>query len=513
MATRPDVFELSPSPIVMFRPHGTIEHANPAFCRMLGYPAQEVIGRNWWNLLDTQWMEPVIAAVRHLCDCTFESLDFEVRLRGRNGERIWCQAGATLANVESEMLLLLTLTDVTEAAEMQRDLIERVSRLDRQLREDHIRAAVALRDSEERFRGLFEQAPIGMAVADLEGRFVQVNPAFARILGYRVDEILQLGWEELLEGHDAPGAAVYKLVNLAQSVPSQSPALQADARFRCKDGQWIDVQWSLLVVRDSHGQPACQIGQIVDISRRKQDEKKLRHYATVLDQSNRDLQDFAYVASHDLQEPLRMVKSYLELLARRYEGKLDADAGQFISFALDGASRMQQLVAGLLAYARVGTQANEVRIVNAGASLEAALANLHVAIAETGARVSAEPLPRIEADGLLMTQLFQNLISNSIKFRSEEAPKVHIGAKQTKAGWEFSISDNGIGMPQQYASRAFQIFQRLHSQSKYPGAGLGLAICKRIVERHGGDIRVESEPGKGATVFFEIPSRETADVT
>jgi light-regulated signal transduction histidine kinase (bacteriophytochrome) len=287
--------------------------------------------------------------------------------------------------------------------------------------------------------------------------------------------------------------------------------LQADARFRRQDGQWIDVQWSLLIVRDSVGAPSCQIGQIVDISHRKEDEKKLRHYATVLDQSNRDLQDFAYVASHDLQEPLRMVKSYLELLSRRYHNQIDSDADQFISFALDGATRMQQLVSGLLAYARVGTQSEVVHTINSAASLEAACANLHMAITESGAEITVDSLPRLEADGLMMTQLFQNLIANSIKFRSQDPPRIHVGVQDTGEGWQFRVSDNGIGLPPHFASRAFQIFQRLHSHSKYPGAGLGLAICKRIVEWHGGEIRVESQPGQGSTFIFDIPARESVD--
>lgn len=513
MSTRPDVFAFLPTPAVLFLPHGTIEHANPAFCQLIGQTETELRGRNWWNLLDPQWMEPVISALRHVCDGSLDRIEFEVRLRGRAGERIWCQGGASALAPGGQAPLLVSLMDVTTTAEMQRDLIERVSRLDRQLREEHVRAAVALRDSEERFRSLFEQAPIGMAVAGLDGRFQQVNPAFARMLGYRVDEANELGWDDLLQNESTPGAAVYRLASLAQSVPAQSPALQADARFRRKDGCTIDVQWSLLIVRDSQGGPACQIGQIVDISRRKADERKLRECATTLDRSNRDLQEFAYVASHDLQEPLRMVKSYLELLSRRYDEQLDSDAREFISYALDGAGRMQQLVAGLLAYARVGTQPNDVTSVDAGASLQAALANLHVAISESGARISADTMPRLDADGLMMTQLFQNLLSNAIKFRSDEPPRIHVGARQSGTGWEFRVTDNGIGLSPEYAPRAFQLFQRLHSQSKYPGAGLGLSICKRIVERHGGDIRVEPSETRGSTIVFDIPNRETANVT
>jgi light-regulated signal transduction histidine kinase (bacteriophytochrome) len=203
-----------------------------------------------------------------------------------------------------------------------------------------------------------------------------------------------------------------------------------------------------------------------------------------------------------------MVKSYLELLSRRYKGKLDSDADEFIGYALEGAGRMQNFVAGLLAYSRVGAPLRDCREVDTRASLEAALANLHMAVRETGATVTHSGLPRIEADGLQVTQLLQNLVANSIKFRSQEPPRIHIEAKPRRGHWEFRVSDNGIGIDPRYSDRVFQVFQRLHSQSRYPGAGIGLAVCKRIVERHGGTIHLE-EPAAdgGATFVFTLPDR------
>jgi signal transduction histidine kinase len=228
--------------------------------------------------------------------------------------------------------------------------------------------------------------------------------------------------------------------------------------------------------------------------------------AAELARSNTELQHFAYVASHDLQEPLRMVASYVQLLARRYQGKLDQDADEFIGFAVDGATRMQALINALLMYSRVGTQGKEFEPTNCEAVLDASLAGLKTALEESGAVVSRDPLPTIMGDGTQLGQLFQNLIGNGIKFRGAEPPRIHIASRRNDKGWHFSVSDSGIGIDCRYAERIFVMFQRLHTKGKYPGTGIGLAVCKKIVERHGGEIWVESKPGAGATFHFTIPA-------
>jgi len=212
------------------------------------------------------------------------------------------------------------------------------------------------------------------------------------------------------------------------------------------------------------------------------------------------------VASHDLQEPLRMVASYVQLLARRYEGKLDADANDFIHFAVDGAVRMRRLINDLLTYSRVGTQGKELSPTDSGAALAQSVNDLKVTIEESGTLVTHDPLPTVMADLPQLGQLFQNLIGNAIKFRGNEPPRVHISASQNGSGWTFSVRDNGIGIAPEYSERIFIIFQRLHSRQEYAGTGIGLAICKKIVERHGGHIWVESEVGKGATFYFCLPA-------
>ena len=234
-------------------------------------------------------------------------------------------------------------------------------------------------------------------------------------------------------------------------------------------------------------------------------EEKLREYAEGLAQSNEDLKRFAYVASHDLQEPLRIVAGYLDLLKRRYGGKLDEDADEFIEYAVDAAKRMQGMIQALLEYSRVDTHGGAMDRTESAAAVREALSNLRVAIEESGAEVSVDDLPVVRADPAQLTQLFQNLISNGIKFRDGRSPRVHVGAEQKNGEWRFWVRDNGVGFDPDEAAGLFVIFQRLHTREEYPGTGIGLAVCKKIVERHGGRIWAEAEVGKGATFRFTLP--------
>ncbi|MBU4426123.1 MAG: HAMP domain-containing protein [Proteobacteria bacterium] len=257
-----------------------------------------------------------------------------------------------------------------------------------------------------------------------------------------------------------------------------------------------------------------------EMAERKRTQQVLRERTEALERSNRDLEEFAYIASHDLQEPLRMVASYTQLLARRYKGKLDSDADEFIAYAVDGATRMKALINDLLSYSRVGTKGKDFEPTDCEAVFDRTLDNLQKAVEESGAKLTHDSLPTVMADDMQLGQLFQNLIGNAVKFQSEEPPSIHmscerieesaIGNRQSamNKGWIFSVRDNGIGIDPEFTKRVFIIFQRLHKRGEYPGTGIGLAICKKIVERHGGRIWVESQSGKGSTFYFTIPRRE-----
>jgi signal transduction histidine kinase len=240
----------------------------------------------------------------------------------------------------------------------------------------------------------------------------------------------------------------------------------------------------------------------------RQSNQQLQQRAAELAEANTQLEQFAYVASHDLQEPLRMVTSYLQLVEKRYKDRLDADANEFIGYAVDGAARMKRMINDLLAYSRVSTRSRPLELTSCEDLLIQTLSNLEVAIMESSALITHDPLPTVKADSTQLMAVFQNLIGNAIKFHAEKQPRIHVSAERQGKEWLFCVQDNGIGIAPEQTERVFAIFSRLHPAGKYPGSGIGLAICKKVVERHGGRIWFDSQPGEGTTFFFTIPARD-----
>ena len=353
-----------------------------------------------------------------------------------------------------------------------------------------------IKQSRELFRILFHRSPIGTYIIQ-NGHFRLVNHQLAYILGYEEDELIgrpSLGFV-LAEDRDTVRENAVRMLKAGCSLGYEFRIITKQAK----------IKWVMETVAPVHYQrKRATLGSLVDVTERKQVEERLNQITAEMQRSNTELEQFAYVISHDLQEPLRMVSSYTQLLAKRYSNKLDSDADEFIAYAVDGAKRMQILLHGLLDYSRVGTRGKPFSLVNCEHVVEQAMANLKIAIEESGAAVSYDVLPTVMGDEGQLVQLFQNLIGNAIKFRREEPPKVHIWARRRNSVVTFSVNDNGIGINPQHSQSIFEIFRRLHTREEYPGTGMGLAICKKIVERHGGHISVQSQPGQGSTFDFSV---------
>ncbi len=322
--------------------------------------------------------------------------------------------------------------------------------------------------------------------------FLKANKIFEQFTGLKRADIIGRGVTEIIPGiENAEPNLIKKYGEVALTGESQ----QFELYFAPFD-RW----YSVFANCPKHG---FFNAIFEEISSRKQAEMEL-------ERSNQDLEQFAYVASHDLQEPLRMVSSYTELLGKRYSGKLDEQADKFINYAVDGARRMQDLINDLLAFSRVGPRARTANPVDLNAVFEEVIDGLHLTIQELGGEVSAHDLPTVMADPLQARQLLQNLIANALKFHGEDPPVVRVTARRREEMWEMSVADNGIGIRPEYEERIFGIFQRLHQREDYPGTGIGLAVVKRIVECNGGEIRLESEVGEGATFHFTLPAAEGA---
>jgi len=471
------LFERNLAGVLRSTVDGRILDCNEACARILGYASPaELRTRNMEDFyFDPGERQAMLARLRQENSLP----DHELRFRRKDGSQGWVLAYICLVQgADGQVQIHGTILDITRQKE----------------------AEEALRKTEALYHSLVETVPMSIFRKDLDGRFTFANQRFADSVGRAPEDIVGLTDfdfypRELAEKYQRDDRRVIAAGQVFDAIEAHHDPDRAPAY----------VQVLKAPVRGSRDEIVGTQGIFWDVTARKRAEQELERTAAELARSNDELQQFAYVASHDLQEPLRMVSSYCQLLKRRYQGKLDAAADEFIDYAVDGAARMEKLISDLLAYSRISTRGQPFKPTPTEAVLERVLANLRLAIQEAGARITHDPLPVVSADDSQLVQLLQNLISNAIKFHSPDTPRVHIAAEPRGASWSFSVRDNGIGIEPRHLQRIFGVFERLHPSTEYSGTGIGLAICRRIVQRHGGRLWVESEPGRGSVFIFTLP--------
>ncbi|HTX92856.1 MAG TPA: PAS domain S-box protein [Anaerolineales bacterium] len=477
------IFHASPVGINIFRlsDNRSVE-VNDSFLELTGYSRQEVVDHTAGELnlfVDAEARQVWIQALKQNQSVKAQ----DARIRRKNGEIRNALAAIDVIELDGERMGLVITTDITQRKQAEQALLE----------------------SEARYRDLVQNANSAILRWKRDGTISFFNEYAQSFFGYKADDVIGKGVNILLPQIESTGGDLTTLV--ADILAHPDRFVNNVNENLCRDGRRVWMAWTNKPILDSNGQVAEVLAVGVDITERKKAEQELKLALEELKRSNAELEQFAYVASHDLQEPLRMVSSYMQLLERRYKGKLDKDADDFIGFAVDGSARMQRLINDLLAYSRVGTRGLPFAPTSSEAALGLALENLHVAVQENKAKVTHDPLPEVVADETQLVQLFQNLIGNALKFHGRKAPRVHVSVESKEREWVFSVRDNGIGIDSQYTERIFIIFQRLHGRDKYAGTGIGLAICKKIVQRHGGRIWVESQPDQGATFYFTLPKK------
>jgi len=481
------LLEAAPDAMVVVNPGGDIVLLNVQAEKQFGYRRDELVGQKVKNIIPEGFAERLVAdGLRSDADALAQQIGTGIELNGRRKDGSEFPIEIMLSPLESAEGILVTAA----------------------IRDISVRRAADshLAQMEGRYRGLLEAAPDAMVVVNRRGEIVLLNVQAERQFGYHRDELVGQRMKNII-----PEGFAERLISDGLRSPEDALAQKIGTGIeligRRKDGSEFPIEIMLSPLESAEG--VLVTAAIRDITTRKTAETHLIHKVEELNRSNEELGQFAYIASHDLQEPLRMVASYTQLLSRRYKGKLDSEADDFISFAVDGANRMQRLIQDLLAYSRVGTKGTDLLDYSSEDALQQALINLRAPIGDSGALVTHDPLPTVLADEMQLIQLFQNLVGNAIKYQSPGVPVIHVSAAMNvEKKWIFSIRDNGLGIDPQYFEKIFGMFQRLHKREEFAGTGIGLAICKKIVERHGGNISVESQPGHGSTFRFTLEAGE-----
>ena len=481
------LLEAAPDAMVVVNQGGEIVLLNVQAEKQFGYSRDELVGQKVKNIIPEGFAERLIAdGTRSAAEALAQQIGTGIELIARRKNRSEFPIEIMLSPLESAEGTLVTaaIRDISVRRAAERHLAQ----------------------MEGRYRGLLEAAPDAMVVVNQKGEIVLLNVQAEKQFGYSRDELVGQKVKNIIPQGFAERLVADALRSVEDAL-AQQIGTGIELTGRRKDSSEFPIEIMLSPLESAEG--ILVTAAVRDITTRKTAEANLLNKMEELNRSNEELGQFAYIASHDLQEPLRMVASYTQLLSRRYKGKLDSDADEFIAFAVDGASRMQRLIQDLLAYSRVGTKGRDLLDISSEEALQQALINLRGAIEEKGALVTHDPLPAVVADDMQLIQLFQNLVGNAIKYQNAGIPKVHISASRNGSKkWTFSVKDNGLGIDPQYFEKIFGMFQRLHKREEFAGTGIGLAICKKIVERHGGSISVESQPGQGSTFRFALAESE-----
>ena len=485
-------FYTNPAAMTLNDEKGRWIDVNESFSKLTGYSKSELIGYNAAELdiIDTKKREHYITELQE----KGSKQDTEFEMQTKSGEKRFIISNSESIELENEIMHITFIYDVTQLKENENKIKKLNDDLNRWVNE---------------LNTLFEMLPMSVAITyKKDARKMYANPTMEKLLGIspgsNISQSAPQGDEPNYKSFKNGHELLPEELPIQKAIATAQPVYDSEYDIIRQDGRIINLHGHAEPLFHDDCNVRGAIGAFDDITALKQAEEKLKKTMDDLKRSNRELEQFAYVSSHDLQEPLRMISSFTQLLERRYKNKLDNDADEYIDFIVEGAQRMKYLIDDLLTFSRLNTQSKEFENVDLETILDIVLSNLTVFIKENNALITHDPLPTVTADESQMMQVFQNLIANAIKFHGSKPPEIHIFAQKKNREWKFAVTDNGIGIDPEYKKQIFEVFKRLHTREEYPGSGIGLSVTQKIINMHGGNIWVESELGKGSTFYFTI---------